>query len=130
MLKCCGRTFSAARKIVLPENDKMYRCLEFGYCPNCRTTVSRLVEQDENYEVSVREMRGIKALRAYEKALARQNAEKSRFGSASNQNYYYGFYKKSRQKDENNLPVYFEYRVNFNNVAEKIGKITTKCIKI
>lgn len=129
MLKCCGVAFFAARKIVLPKKDKMYRCLEFGYCPNCGIPVSRLVEQDFDYGVFIKELRGIKALRSFEKALKIYENNKVKFGTKSNQNYYYGFYKKSALKDENNEPIYIEYRKNFNNVAEKIGIVKTNYIK-
>ena len=69
LLLCCGRQFYAAEKIVLPKKDKLYRCLEYGHCPHCGARVSRLVEQDKNYEIFVKDRRGIKAFSAYQKAV-------------------------------------------------------------
>lgn len=127
MLSCCGRHFYAAEKILLPKKGKLYRCLEYGHCPNCGTRVSRLIEQTVNYEVTVKERRGIKALRAYEKAVSqRERYQKScKTGSYNSENYYFGAFRKTSRLDSNNQPIYVQLRKNFNNKTEVLGDVVT-----
>ena len=77
MLACCGKQFYAAEKVVLPKKGMLYRCLEYGHCPHCGNRVSRLIEQDTNYEIFVKERHGIKALRAFEKAKSQRKKNKT-----------------------------------------------------
>lgn len=132
MLLCCGRQFYAAEKIILPKRDKIYRCLEYGHCPHCGSRVSRLIEQNKNYEIFIKEKRGIQALRAFEKAvMQREKYLKSvNFGTKSNENYYYGSFKKTRKFDDNNQPIYLQLRKNFNNKVEFLGEVVTHYSKI
>ncbi|MCR5261566.1 MAG: hypothetical protein K6C94_06970 [Candidatus Gastranaerophilales bacterium] len=133
MLLCCGRQFFAAEKVVLPKKDKLYRCLEFGFCPNCSTRVSRLIEQDKNYEITVKERRGIKALRAYEKAVAQRNRflkQTCLTGSKTSENFYFGDFRKTKRLDENNQPIFLQLKKNFNNKTEVLGEVTTYYYKI
>lgn len=133
MLTCCGKQFFAAEKIVLPKKDKIYRCLEYGHCPNCGTRVSRLVEQDKNYEITVKERHGIKALRAYEKAVALRNRfleQNGIHGSKTAENYFFGDFRKTKRKDEHNQFIYVQLRKNFNNKTEELGDVVTHYSKI
>lgn len=110
----------------------LYRCLEYGHCPNCGTRVSRLVEQDYSYEIFVKEKRGIQALRAYEKAVKqrKKHLDSKGSGSKSNENFYFGSFKKTKRFDENNLPVYVQLKKNFNNKTEILGEVVTNYYKI
>lgn len=133
MLTCCGKQFYAAEKIVLPKKDKLYRCLEYGHCPHCGTRVSKLIEQAKNYEVFSKERHGIKALRAYEKAVNQRKRfleQSGSYGSKSGENYYFGTFKKTNRKDEYNQPIYIQLRKNFNNKTEVLGDVTTYYSKI
>lgn len=132
MLLCCGRQFYAAEKIMLPKRDKLYRCLEFGHCPNCGTRVSRLIEQDKNYEIFIKEKRGIKALRAFEKAVMQRekHLNANACGTKSNENYCYGCFKKTNRFDSHNQPIYLQLKKNFNNKAELMGEVVTYYSKI
>jgi len=131
VLVCCGLQFFAAEKIILPQKDMLYRCLEYGFCPNCGTKVARLIEQDYSYEIFIKESRGIKALRQFEKALKQREKMKSvRQGSKIAENYYYGDFRKTRKKDSNNQPIYLQIRKNFNNKSEILGEIVTHYSKI
>lgn len=133
MLLCCGRQFYAAEKIVLPKKDKLYRCLEYGHCPHCGGRVSRFIEQDKNYEIFVKDRRGIKAFNAYQKALKQRKdflEQNGLTGSKSAENYYYGDFKKTNRVDENNLPVYVQLRKNFNNKSEELGEVVTHYFKL
>ncbi len=127
LLSCCGKQFYAAEKVVLPKQDKLYRCLEFGYCPNCGSRVSRFIEQDTDYEIYVREKRGIQALRAYEKAKCQRKRHLSAVGvgTKTGENYYFGVFKKTRRLDCHNQPVYIQVRKNFNNKTEVLGDVIT-----
>lgn len=132
LLSCCGRQFYAAEKVVLPKKDKLYRCLEYGHCPHCGVRVSRLIEQDFNYEIYVKEKRGIKALRAFEKAVLQRKRylETSGSGTKSGENYYFGAFKKTRRLDDNNQPIYVQLRKNFNNKSEVLGDVITYYSKL
>lgn len=132
MLLCCGKQFYAAEKIMLPKKDKLYRCLEFGHCPNCGTRVARLVEQDKNYEIFVKEKRGIKALRVFEKAVLQREKYLNFcvYGTKSNENYYYGCFKKTNRFDNHNQPIYLQFKKNFNNKTELLGEVVTYYSKI
>ncbi len=132
MLSCCGRQFYAAEKIVLPKKTKLYRCLEYGHCPNCGTRVSRLIEQERDYEIFVKEKRGIKALRAFEKAVKQRKRyiESVGKGTKTQENYYYGAFKKTARFDSNNQPIYVQLRKNFNNKSEVLGDVVTYYSKI
>lgn len=132
MLSCCGQHFYAAEKIVLPKKDKLYRCLEYGHCPNCGIRVSRLIEQSVNYEVTVKERRGVKALRAYEKAQIQheRNMESVKNGTWNGENYYFGAYRKTSRFDSHNQPIYVQLRKNFNNKTELLGDVVTRYSKI
>jgi len=133
MLLCCGRQFFAAEKVILPKKDKLYRCLEFGFCPNCGTRVSRFIEQDKNYEVTIKERRGIKALRAYEKAVLQHNrffGQSSKTGSKAAENFYFGDFRRTKRLDENNQPIYLQLKKNFNNKTEILGEVATYYYKI
>lgn len=132
MLSCCGLRFYAAEKIVLPKKDKLYRALEFAYCPNCNAPSVRFVEQDYNYDIHIKEQRGIKALRLYEKC--RKQREKYLAtvisGTKAGQNYYYGTFKKTKRFDEMKQPIYVQVRKNFNNQAEELGDVITHYFKL
>lgn len=131
MLVCCGLQFFAAKKIILPQRDMLYRCLEYGFCPSCGTDVARLVEQNRSYEIFVKEARGIKAKRIFEKALIQNEKMKASFqGSKIAENYYYGDFRKTRRKDANNQPIYLQIKKNFNNKSEILGEIVTHYSKI
>ena len=132
MLSCCGRQFYAAEKILLPTRGKLYRCLEYGHCPNCATAVSRLIEQDRNYDIQAKDCRGRKADRAYEKSISQRKRylETVPQGTKSGENFYYGDFRKTRRFDENNQPVYVQLRKNFNNKTEILGEVVTHYQKI
>ena len=131
MLVCCGLQFFAAKKIILPQKDMLYRCLEYGFCPSCGTDVARLVEQNHSYEIFVKEARGIKAKRFFEKALKQREKMKFVFqGSKIAENYYYGDFRKTRRKDANNQPIYLQIKKNFNNKSEILGEVITHYSKI
>lgn len=132
MLSCCGRQFYAAEKILLPARGKLYRCLEYGHCPNCATAVSRLIEQDKNYDVTAKDRHGKKADRAYEKAVLQREKylESVPKGTKTGENFYYGDFKKTNRLDENNQPIYVQLRRNFNNKTEILGDVVTHYSKI
>lgn len=132
MLSCCGRQFYAAEKVVLPKKGRLYRCLEYGHCPHCGTRVSRFIEQDSNYEIYIKERRGIKALRAFEKAVAQRKRflETAAYGTKSGENYYFGDFKKTNRFDSNNQPIYVQLRKNFNNKSEILGDVVTYYSKL
>ena len=131
MLVCCGLQFFAAEKIILPQKNMLYRCLEYGFCPKCGVRVARLVEQNHSYEIFVKNFHGIKALRAFEKAMKYKNKIQScKYASKVSENYYFGDFRKTRRKDSNNQPIYLQLKRNFNNKTEILGEVVTTYSKI
>lgn len=128
MLFCCSQLFAAQRRIVLPARNHLYRCFEYAQCPHCGKDVSRLVTQDFNYEVTAKVRKGVKALRELNKAIAEKARHDAviRHGTNSNQNFYYGTFKKTRRLDERSNPIYVQQRCNFNNQVQDLGDVVTR----
>ena len=76
----------------------------------------------------IRTLSGKMAENTFEKIIKKIRGEKQ--GTKSNQNYYYGDYKISSEKDSNGNPVYIQLRRNFNLEAEILGKVETKIYKL
>lgn len=127
MLFCCSRHFMPEKKIVLPPENKLYRCLEFGYCPHCKIAVSRLIEQTKDYNTLVTQKTRGRALRALERALVERIhfVEKIRYGTKSNEHYYFGDYRRTRRRDTRNNTIYEQLKRNFNGKTEILGEVTT-----
>ena len=75
-----------------------------------------------------KELSGVKAYRAYTKTIEKVAIQQQ--GNKSAQNYYYGDFKKTREKDKNGNPIYIQLRKNFNNDFEILNKIETRVTKI
>lgn len=128
MLRCCSVNFDPLKKIVLPARGVLYRCLEFGICPNCGAKISRVIKQDAFYEVTVMQRSGVKALRELEKATReRERADAMlKQGSFSRQNFVYGTYRVTSKKDERGNRICVQQRRNFNNQAVDLNEVVTR----
>ena len=71
-------------------------------------------------EIRFKGTTAIKKFKKYEKL--KNNIKQ---GSKSNQNVYYGDFRKTRKKDKNGNPVYLQLRKNFNGDYEILNEIQT-----
>ena len=127
MLDCCNRNFCGSFFHVLVNKEDFYRRIEFGICPVCgiyKLLDFRLVNGIEKKKV----LSGKDAENTFEKIYKKLSEEKQ--GSKSNNNFYYGDFKRTRKKDLNGNPIYLQLRKNFNNVVDILGEVSTKVIKI
>lgn len=121
MIRCCNSFFKGFFRYVLNSNS-FYRRIEYGICPICGIEVFRDYKQyPDGFEIW-KDFRGEKAKTKYNRWKAILNNTK--YGSYSNQNYYFGDYKKVNRK--NLSPVYIQLKKNFNNQSEIIGEVKTK----
>lgn len=123
MLFCCNKHYTGSFSRVLVNNSALYRRVEFGTCPNCNVIKYREYIQFENGLEKVKDLSGDKAMNAYNKMCSR--LKNTVQGSKTNQNVYYGDFKKTRRKDANGNPIYLQVRKNFNNQTEILNQIKT-----
>ena len=128
MLRCCSVSFAAQTKIVLPARGFLYRCFEYGICPHCGASVSRVLKQDAAYDITVVQRSGAKAERELFKAKReRERADAMlKHGTFSNQHYCYGTYRVTGRKDERGNRICVQQRRNFNNQAVDLGEVETR----
>lgn len=129
MLFCCNNLFTGSISKVIKNNNIFYRRIEFGTCPVCGVAKYRdikfsVLTKKEKYKV----LSGTKAEKKIKELLDKKNNE--RYGSKSNQNFYYGDFKKTNEKDINGYPIYLQLRKNLNGQSEVIGKIETVLSKV
>ncbi len=127
MLMCCNRRFFGGHRFVLANKEDFYRRIEFGVCPECgvyRFLDYRLIKGMAQAKI----LSGAEAESAYDKV--RRKLNNIRQGSKSNQNYFYGDFKRTEEVDSEGNPVFLQLRKNFNNQEEVIGKVKTKVYKI
>lgn len=129
MLFCCNNLYSGSFSKVIKNNGDYYRRVEFGVCPVCGVAKFREIRfavstQKEKCKI----LSGNKAEKKLKEILERNICEK--YGTKSNQNFYYGDFKKTIEKDINGLPVYLQLRKNLNGRSEVIGKVETKILSL
>lgn len=128
MLTCCNQYFYGYFTKIIANNSFYYRRIEFGICPHCGATKFIDYVQDCHGNEIIKELTGTKAInqfKKWEKAFT-----STKLGSKENQNVYYGDFQKTRRKDENGTPIYYQLRKNFNNQSEIIGEIKTHIYNI
>lgn len=128
MLVCCNQFFYGHFAKIIADNSFYFRRIEFGICPHCG--VSKFIDyiQDCQGNETIKEFSGEKAINRFhkwEKMFLSPN-----LGSKGNQNVYYGDFQKTKRKDENGIPIYYQLRKNFNNQSEIIGEIKTHIYNI
>lgn len=123
MLTCCNQYFNGNFKKIIADNSFYYRRIEFGTCPCCG--VKKFVDYSQNCKgiEIIKEFTGSKAILRFKKW--ENFFASTKLGTKGNQNVYYGDFQKTRQKDENGIPIYYQLRKNFNNQSEIIGEIKT-----
>lgn len=124
MLSCCNILFKGTFSYVLFCSKLNYRHIEFGICPHCGALKFREYRQDYNGKEYIKDLTGKEARTKLNQWKKRLNFQRQ--GSKTNQNIFYGDFKKSFRKDGNNKPIYLQLRKNFNNQTETIGEVETK----
>lgn len=128
MIECCNALYNASFSYILFSGQNYYRRLEFGICQNCGCLKFKdfIINHDGTEQVKV--FTGKHASQKLE--MWRKRIRNTRYGSKSNQNVYYGDFKKTNRIDENGIPIYQQLRKNFNGQSEVIGDIKTKLLSI
>jgi hypothetical protein len=128
LLGCCNALYNASFSYVLFSSKDSYRRLEFGICPQCGCLKFKDFNIDYNGVETIHQSTGKHALQKLEQW--RKRIRNTRYGSKSNQNVYYGDFKKTSKTDDNGLPIYQQLRKNFNGQSEVIGEIETKLLSM
>lgn len=128
MIECCNALQNASFKYILFSGKNYYRRLEFGICQNCGCLKFKDFTIDHEGNEKAKVYTGKHASQKLE--LWRKRIRNTRYGSKTNQNVYYGDFKKTNRRDKNNLPIYQQLRKNFNGQSEVIGEVETKLISI
>ena len=124
MLDCCNINYNGSFSYVLFSSKDYYRRIEFGICPVCGCAKFSDCQYFFDGTDKVRRLKGKNAFNKYE--FWRKKLLNTKHGFRSNQNVYYGDFKKTPRKDENGQPIYLQLRKNFNDQTEVIGEIRTK----
>lgn len=128
MLECCNAFYNASFSYVLFSGKNYYRRIEFGICQNCGCLKFKDFIIDHNGNEKIKQYTGKHAAQKLE--LWRKKIRNTRYGTKSNQNVYYGDFRKTSRIDSNGLPIYQQLRKNFNGQAEIIGEIETKVLTL
>ena len=128
MLECCNAFYNASFSYVLFSGKNYYRRIEFGICQNCGCLKFKDFIIDHNGNEKIKQYTGKHAAQKLE--LWRKKIRNTRYGTKSNQNVYYGDFRKTSRIDANGLPIYQQLRKNFNGQAEIIGEIETKVLTL
>lgn len=123
MLDCCNSYFKGYFSYVVICSSDLYHTIEFGRCPKCGVYIFKEFKQYTEGKETLRVFRDKAAKNNIDKWTLRLKTQKQ--GSFSNQNYYYGDFKKTGRKDSNGNPEYVQLRRNFNGQTEVLNKITT-----
>lgn len=126
MIECCNALYNASFSYVLFSGKNYYRRLEFGICQNCGCLKFKDFIIDHTGAEKVKMFTGKRASQKLE--LWRKKIRNTRYGTKSNQNVYYGDFKKTNRLDANGIPVFQQLRKNFNGQSEVIGEVKTKLI--
>lgn len=128
MLFCCNTDFRGETRVI-KYNNSCYKKIKFGTCPVCNVV--------KYYEIRYSAFTDKKTFKTLsgEKAINKireinKKCEKVKYGTFTNQNFYYGAFKKTRQKDKNGLPIYIQLRKNLNGQSEILGTIETTILRV
>ncbi len=119
---CCGEHLKVTRLVF--RNNGYYKRVDFGFCQSCgtaHTLIYTMYKDGRDKEIRFKGTTAIKKFKKYEKL-----KNNIRQGSKSNQNVYYGDFRKTRQKDKSGAPVYLQLRKNFNGDYTVMNVIITK----
>lgn len=122
MLECCNIHFTGSFSYILISNTTNYHKIEFGRCPQC----NQMIFKDFNiclHSENIKIYKGQKADNKYKHWKMKLANQKT--GSYSNQNVYYGDFRRTRRVDNYGNPIYLQLKKNFNGQSEILGEIVT-----
>lgn len=119
---CCGDELSVVR-LIFNSNRGVYKRVEFGLCQDCGTAHLHLFVINSKGKIKSKFFKGKTALKEFKRYENLKNNCKQ--GTKTNQNVYYGDFRKTRKKDKNGHPVYLQLRKNFNGDYEILNEIQT-----
>lgn len=118
---CCGERLSVTRLVF--RNNGYYKRVDFGFCQGCGTAHTLIYTMYKDGHDREKHFSGKIAINEFKKYQRLKNNTKQ--GSKSNQNVYYGDFRKTRKKDKNGNPVYLQLRKNFSGDYEILNEIQT-----
>ena len=119
---CCGEHLKVTRLVF--RNNGYYKRVDFGFCQGCgtaHTLIYTMYKDGRDKEIHLTGSVALKEFKKYQKI-----KNNIRQGSKSNQNVYYGDFRKTRKKDKSGAPVYLQLRKNFNGDYTVMNVIITK----
>ena len=122
LMYCCGDELSVVR-LIFNSNRGVYKRVEFGLCQDCGTAHLHLFVINSKGKIKSKFFKGKTALKEFKRYEHLKNNCKQ--GTKTNQNVYYGDFRKTRKKDKNGHPVYLQLRKNFNGDYEILNEIQT-----
>lgn len=123
MLMCCNTFFRGVFRCIVQNNNYGFRQIEFGVCPQCGSYCFIDYKENAYGESRSKTLHGKEALTKYN--LWKECFYSKAHGSYSNQNVYYGDFRKTNKKDNMGNPIYLQLRKNFNNQIEILNEIET-----
>ena len=125
---CCNTLFNGIFAYVVQNNEQMYRKIEYGVCPQCGELRFMDYKLYANGDGSIKQFSGREAKTKFE--IWKKKLINQPHGTYSNQNVYYGDFKKTRNIDAMGNPIYIQLRKNFNGQTEELNLITTRTYAI
>ena len=120
-MNCCGETLRVTRLIFNANGN--YKRVEFGLCQECGKPQTLVYSMDKTGKDREKRFTGGAAIKEFRRYQNLKNNTKQ--GSKSNQNVYYGDFRKTRKRDKNGIPVYLQLKKNFNGDYIVLNEIQT-----
>lgn len=120
-MNCCGETLRVTRLIFNANGN--YKRVEFGLCQECGKPQTLVYSMDKTGKGREKRFTGGAAVKEFKRYQKLKNNTKQ--GGKSNQNVYYGDFRKTRKKDKNGIPVYLQLKKNFNGDYIVLNEIQT-----
>lgn len=130
MFYCCNKRFNATSSCYIPTQNFKYKIALYAYCPICGSALYKEKKMSFNNNKHIgKQRKGKEAEKLISKAIFNRLIffEKTKMGSKQNQNWFYGDFCKTREKDEKGNPIYLQLRCNFNNGYEVLNKAMILC---
>ena len=129
MFFCCNHQVKQFNSFYIPTENFKYKIALIAYCPHCGSALYKEMKTSFNDIKHISKQRkGEEAQKLISKALFNRLIffEKAKTGNKQDQNWFYGDFSKTREKDENGNPIYLQLRCNFNREYEILNKVRVK----
>lgn len=132
MFYCCNKNISATSSCYIPTRNFKYKIAFYAFCPVCGSALYKEKKVSfNNNKHKGKQRKGEEAEKLINKAIFNRLIffEKIKTGNKQNQNWYYGDFCKTKEKDENGNIIYLQLRCNLNKSYEVLNKVKCYYIK-